>query len=359
MNPKIIKTKKEYNKIKCQEEFKNITALYVSVYMSYNVFNEFNIPNDKILFINNKNIVLSVFPPNLEILIYDIDKPMPKFPSKLKYLSFSQSIYGNIILPSLPPNLETLFIICHYNHILYLPESLKILSINYIATMPDIPKNLEYLNIKHSDGHLNSRAIELPLYGNLKVLILHEYDSPLPPLPKTIKYIKLHRYTHQMPDLLSTSIRVIIFGPYYMHPLPPFPPTIRKIKLLCPDYPLHTCNNIPPCLKTLSIYNIKLQRQMIFNLQKLIININNIHNSLQLTHYNNQIFIFGPPEYLINTDEYIKKFEYIWRNKLSIKIKRNLRPYLLYIIYNKSFIPYEIYYHIYTHFNFRISLYKN
>ncbi len=190
----------------------------------------------------------------------------------------------------------------------------------------------------------------LPSFKNTNIQSLHFYDiynRELPSLKNTKikKIIFSTHYNHALPSLQNTLIKHIEFGHYYNKPLPDLENTnIKYIKFG------GTYNQKLPDLK-----NVKIKTLSMRNVREFIKLVNPVYlmklsiviTYINIKKYKNQIF------------KIVYKNCCIDRPYSHFIIRKNLIPFIKYILYNSHFIPYEIYNYIYMNYNYIYILTEN
>ncbi len=203
------------------------------------------------------------------------------------------------------------------------PKSVKFVSFGWLYNCP-LP-SLQHTKIKYIefDEYYNKELPSLQSTNIEYIIFGFEYNKPLPSLQNTkIKYIKFgNDYNQPLPDLQNTNIKYIILGGDYNHPLP----NIENVKIRTIIF-----GNVYRGDLLYSKYNHKIKNAIY--LKHITIKKENFN----IGKYKNQIF------------KITNKYNYY-------DIIKKLVPYLLYIIYNKTYIPYEIYNYIYMNFHFVLA----
>ncbi len=254
---------------------------------------------------------------NIREISIDFDGRIKDLPKRINKLTIK---YPLVDLPkniSQYKDLKSIVLYSYNKKLPQLPKSLRSLKVHrldslYIKEEDDyrFPNNLKYVCL----GEIYNEKIPHQLLACPKLKYLNlgfTYNKPLK-IPKTLKYLVFGNKFNQPLECVATSaLKCLILGDNYNHPLPIFPPTLRKLILYSNN--VENINN-QYYLEELHIYNMN------------IINIANVGNNIFT------LYIEGP---------------------LGLGIfKRNLCPFMIYCIYNKIYIPYEIYNYIFHHFNF-------
>ncbi len=282
-----------------------------------------------------------------------------------------------------------------------LPGKLKYLIIDdkyFNRKLPMLPSTLKYLHL----GEKYNKTFPPLKDTKLKELIIctmSSYNKELPELPKTLKNLSLnYEYNKRIPDLYNTKIKKIKIHSKYNQPYPRFPSNLRILQIIRDINPvdIYNYNNIviPKKLKylwfigdiskyipDLTYSNISYLRIEPFSrnmtklpklpqtLKKIV-----IYHKYDYVRYGIYVNVFPDVKYLyyiqrINDSPFAIKsdyykscniFKYITYTRYKTTyfkeyvfcIKKNIRPFMIYILYNKNFIPYEIYNYIYNDFGF-------
>ncbi len=280
------------------------------------------------------------------ILPFGYDREINGLPPRLKKLDMSFCNY-DYDLPYLPNSLRALILPFGYDReINGLPTSLKYIcfEINYNPPLPIFPdsvrtivfyrvthenNNIEYMQIplKLKKLYLGFNIISgLPELGNTRIKTLYlggDLNKKIIKLPETLRSFYLgHTYSHALPDLPSGLRRLHLPG--NLITLPPLSPSLKYIRFG------HIYSR-----RLFGKDRLRLNGKYKLNSEELpyIKNIKIIKEHIDIWKYKNLIFN-------IKEDEY----DYV--------IRKNLTPYMKYMIYNSKFIPYEIYNYIYFNYNF-------
>ncbi len=225
--------------------------------------------------------------------------------NEIKELTFTHRFVDKINI--FPSKLKTLIFLEDYE--------------NY--PLPD----LENTRIKHIEYCTwSSQVFKTLQYKYLKYLIFSYYNEPLPDLKDTnIKFLDLGLIYDQPLLLKESNVKYLVLGYAYNRPLDLEYTNIRSI--LFGGYDGEDI--------IISYYKNKIRNSTcLYNVSILA-----RHFPL-INKYNNQIFNI--------TAKGKRREQYI--------IRKNLHPYIKYIIYNPVYIPFEIYNYIYLNYNFT---YKN
>ncbi len=317
----------------------------------------------------------------------------PYFPRNLKHLHIGY-LYNKKI-PTFPDSLCTLDII-EYRHILTsFPKNITYLSLNtaYVDKTIKLPDSIEYLYLAvYMEGGMINK-----LPRNLKFLHLKIdtfFGCVFPKIPKHINTLKILTHTDIIFKKYPRSLRKLLFvhdySRYMAVELPHFPKNLRHIHI--PPYYNKKLQSLPKHLNTFAIgihYNV-MQLKLPKSVKKLIIynyHINNeyvykisigemkkLHQQIKqiftnnISHIEKIVYKYDSSMYYQNLYNYDNLKTIMWNNKpgnifiykckknkpLIYSIKRNLTAYIKYMMYNKVFIPYEIYHYIYCNFNFSL-----
>jgi len=192
-------------------------------------------------------------------------------PSTLKYLDVGRFV--RYVSTKLPEGLETFIASASLRIVPTLPRNLKVLQLEYLATVdhiPLLPYGLEELTIHKLDmvsyvPDLPSTLKKLKLTANLHLRDLPDFPEgleelvleygrfeTLPPLPSTLKKLKIARchYLQYLPPLPPSLVDCEI-SYCNIRKLEEFPETIER--LILDGIGLHTIPPLPPKLKILDM----------------------------------------------------------------------------------------------------------
>ncbi len=305
---------------------------------------------------------------------------MITFPEKMTKIKLVGVYPHNAIIPMFPFGLKHIIIdsIDFNLKFQYIPSSVK--SIKFInqfnADLPDLyDTKIKTLRFPYSfNGFIECfpRKLRKLIFGNdftgkllnleysqIKYLTFgNSYNRILLALPKTIKYINFGiYYNHPLPSLANTKLKYIVFNKSSIYNFPLIPPSGHIIKkvIFASNYcgKFENINEISfyfgtdlnhylSCSSKIKIkvchalddkyYIYTYDRYDIQNLYNIC---NFLKEKLSLYKYNNNIFLIT-----------------VYTDIIRISIKVILNTYLLYILYNNIYIPFEIYDYIYKNFNF-------
>lgn len=193
-----------------------------------------------------------------------------------------------------------------------------------IRQLPRLPKSLECINMLNANNY-RGKLPELQHTSLVHLYLSCFFNEILPKLPQTLKYLWLGAYYNKpFPELKYTSLVYLHLSSYnHMQYLQYLPATLYEL-----DFPIilndvKTRDDIKPVI----LYAHKL---------KIIIKNN---NKIYMNKYKNLCFNI---KLNINYDTY--------------HIVKDIKIFLIYILFNKQFIPFEIYDYMYEKFNFNIII---
>ncbi len=181
--------------------------------------------------------------------------------------------------------------------------------------------------------------------------------------PRDLKYISLGWcFNNPLPDIQYTKIKYINFGHSYERKIPSFQNTNVKYITFIYDPPLEELQNI----KLRYVSFICFRKMQLFDFENIYIKTLCIkaifpHNvKLKNAYYlqNIYVYLYDITKYMNNIFTYSKinnKFPHK-NDEGYYNIRKNLNPYMKYIIYNNIFIPFEIYNYIYINYGFTYTL---
>lgn len=283
---------------------------------------------------------LCKLPPRLKSITLETDIYCNcKFPKSLKYIKFGP--YYNQVLPELQhTSIKSLVLGYKFNqHLTNLPNNLQNLTLgwNYNKMLPELPNSLIFIKF---GWEYNQPLFKLPnsikyiKFGRFYNLILlklpeslvsirfgYDYNKMLPTLPQTLRKLIFGSNFNQVLPPLPNRIKFISFGDYYNQYLPPLPDSLRKLSFGS------SFNKLLPVELPYLLYKIQFKTTNMFKIFK----------PRKINQFNN--FIFK------------QKSVYCGLTEQYVIIIKKLNLYLYYILYNKTFIPFEIYNYIYINFN--------
>ncbi len=330
-----------------------------------------------LLFGENYNQPIKYFPSNLKIIIFLNTLhiyPLPKLPQSLKYIRFG--FYSVSIFPKIN-NLPIKIIYLHHHILDYLhhhileyeqikfPNTLKhiLLRDSHIEEINLYNTQLKYMlfnnisnnkfnKIPHTVKYLTIESCDLKTLPELiqTRLIYFKFtnnsgDNLIPLLPNSLKYFTYYSWNH-CPDLLNTKLRYINIQLYCeTHILPKLPATIKYIVFDKQTthkniFKLNNEYNRLRKLKTISLNMCNINLSLFPSLKTIILKHHSIWQLIEMSKFKNNCFTIR------------EKNAFRYEKYYSI-IKKNLKPFMKYIIYNNQcFIPDEIYNYIYFNYNF-------
>jgi hypothetical protein len=126
-------------------------------------------------------------PSHLQVLMLGgyCNQPLDNLPPKLECLLLRSEMYVHP-LNHLPASLRRLYMSkgIYYFPLSSLPQQLTHLAINTLGDFDNVPPNISYLETENTKtiSHLPSSLISL---------VLPNYNAILPPLPQTLKYLRV------------------------------------------------------------------------------------------------------------------------------------------------------------------------
>ncbi len=217
-----------------------------------------------------------------------------------------------------------------------LPNSVEIMRISYMTSIKELdnyeyPNNLKYMYFGlNYDESISIQAMHFLMCKKIKYIILIDNIRIDVELPKSLRYIIYgNNYSQPINYITNSALKYIKLGWIFKENLPPLPPTMKRLDI-----------NSYELIKTGNMYHLE-KIKICATIQGS--NINRIYKK----YYANNIFI-KKNKYKENTfyDTWIK----------HIYIRRNLKPFIIYMLYNKIYMPYEIYNYMFYNFKFYISL---
>ncbi len=235
----------------------------------------------------------------------------------------------------------------------------------------------------HSIEEYNNLQKDMKTFNKIKsIIFMYEFNNIINIFPKSVISIKFgscynqllpslqntklksitfgYNYNQPLPSLQNTNIKSITFGEHYNQPLPSLQNTKLKSITFGDDYnqslpPLQNTN-----IKYIKIgisYNQQLPDLRYTNVKTIVFGFyDELFNKLysQFSHkinlpYSHKIFILKES---YNIGKHNNEIFDIVEIRNAYIIMKILNPYLYYIIYNKTYIPFEIYNYIYHNYNF-------
>ncbi len=342
--------------------FKIANSAYCSLTFGFPQHLQYMKLNDNI----QRHINLYTIPQSIRTIIYgpSLYGIMPEIPASLIHIKLPSNYTAQ--LPPLPPNLKTFISPHEYNKFLgNIPESLTTLKLGYFYSqkinklppclttlilddefrweIPYLPESLLYIKL----GSIYDR--QLPrLPPRLRYLTFNKSLSPDNVHPAiSMKMLEFYKMTYEndikkkakdkinsLVDGDVSSINKIVANSIYAYNYKflNIPNTIEMLITCSPN----VFYELPPSVHTVILINFYPLKQEICNIKGAMY-VDNIfihENYIDKSKYNNEIFMIP------------------YNEKGYVLIKRNLAPFIKYMIKNPVFIPYEIYNHIITKFNF-------
>ncbi len=283
-----------------------------------------------------KYTILPILPSRLKTIVLsgEFNAPLPKLPNTIRSLYLDKCYNYNQPLNELPPFIRILTLGIGFCQVLdNLPQSLRYIKY-YCSYVPSFPASVSHIVV---DSRCEEYYLPPLLESLISINICARLKEPLLSLPKNLKNFYYN-------------------GDYSIN-YPPFPQNIKTISInIC------NCDNIihlSPKLKSIKViifYGSNEDNTFSIYSTRDVAKIFNSHFSYDVLYLHKLVIDEGCPlgsrggNYK-NIDNNMKKLIY---NEYSIYVILNLIPFLKYILYNKTFIPFEIYNYIYEKYDISI-----